>query len=47
MDSITDRLDMTIVVRWDVKQHSYKQTENELPHDKTNKMPCAPSKDSD
>ena len=26
MDRLTDRLDMTIVVDWDIKQHSNKQT---------------------
>ena len=36
MGSLTDRLDMTIVVDWDVKQHSNKQTRAALicsPHD--------------
>ena len=28
MDNLTDRLDMTIVVDWDVKQHSNKQTKH-------------------
>ena len=51
---LTDRLDMTIVVDWDVKpqikqtnKFSYDHLNNiEPPHDKTNND-CAPSEDSD
>ena len=30
VDRLTDRLDMTIVVDWDVKQHSNKQIKQNL-----------------
>ena len=33
MDRLTDRLDMTIVVDWDVKQHSNKKLTNRLKSD--------------
>ena len=45
---LPDHLDMTIVVNWDIKpQIVQNKNTSEPPHDKTNKMVCAPSEDSD